>query len=190
MAKNKSEPESASRQKLLDVLKGREKARKAEAEKLLAYKQAEKEKNYRYAQNENSMRPEKLKMSNDIFQECGKLIQDEEVWGQLASGHKGESDFELEVWFNGWGHKEGCATGWSHLYLKSVDGVPALRYWAGFKWMPTGPNITMGTPEELAGNLSHEYLKKLHGSLTSKGVYALIRDKYREVECMSKSKEE
>jgi hypothetical protein len=175
------EENSAFRQELLDALKDREQVLSARNEARLENQQALDRKERAFFQTELRQYAQKLELSREIFQECGKLLQDSDLQGWLiAVARQNPIVSSSGLFINGsrWAHKhdsggDGC---WARLYVKNHDGKPVLRYWAGYKWQPTGPDYSITGPEELAEKLSYDYLKELRDSLRNGTVYRTIRD--------------
>ena len=119
-----------------------------------------------------------------IEKEKGLLGRKKEIYGKIlewkddfikTKQFKDISDrtnLDITIYNGNWGHKisrsdrHGC---WSQICLsKSGD----LVYWAGYKWMPTGPRFTLN--KNNAMDISYEYLQKFYEDINQGNVYKTI----------------
>ena len=149
--------------------------RKAEEKRReLAREEREESANRKFWGEEGKKLDEKLKLAEDIFR-WGRGFSRSEEYRRLLDILSDDS-----LWFygGGWGHERSGDNGrWSRLYLRR-DGT--LYYWAGYKWMPCGPEWIFRTPRELAKRLTKNYLKELHRFIATGRVYERLREEVSE----------
>ncbi len=130
---------------------------------------------------EDGAKAEKLDLARQIFRGIDGLRKDRELGEHFAAlWNTGPEIYSKGLFINGWrwAHRPlaGGECNWSRTYLRESDGSPELYYWAGYKWMSTGPHIYTRTPEEMAARFSLDYLRQLKRSFDDGTVYEAIRN--------------
>jgi hypothetical protein len=175
--KGTNSKERSEREELLRNLK--EQAARQAAQNEEYRKKAEKEQLAlkEWQIREQTLYPEKLDLSRELFKACQTFLDDGVVVEQLQAVSNTNLSTDrrgIEIMLDGWGHKPGHETCWSRLYLKSLSGMPVLVYWAGFKWMPNFPERDLTTPEQFAQLLSNEYISKIMKDVRGIGIYGMV----------------
>ena len=135
----------------------------------------EREKERKYKENEKQLAGEKAQAYKKIL-----VWRDDFVKTKQFKKIFTEDEDDVIIYWGGWGHKDpsygghGC---WSRVYLEKSG---KLRYWAGYKWMATGPEF--GLDQKTFQKLSYDYLNKLHKDIESVGVYKTIAQELKESE--------
>lgn len=120
--------------------------------------------------HEQSFLEKKVQMAEGIFTWAADFSQTE-LYKRIS---KISIERGVYVFGGGWGHRVpyddgyGC---WSRMYLK-LNG--SLFYWAGYKWMPTGPEFIVKSPQKLVEKLCYKYLSDFWRLVESKKVYDTI----------------
>lgn len=124
--------------------------------------------------NELKLLPKKIELYKNILAWRNKFIKSKQFKKVFH-----ERD-ECVIFWNGWAHElprfggPGC---WSRLYLEETG---KLRYWAGYKWMPTGPEIVFTDNLKNAEEFTYKYLEELDISIKTGKVYKTIAEELKE----------
>ncbi|MBS3146014.1 hypothetical protein J4414_04395 [Candidatus Woesearchaeota archaeon] len=135
----------------------------------------EQEKETKYKENEKKLGGEKLATYKKILAWKEDFIKTKQFKKLF---NKDEDD--IIIYWGGWGHKQpsygghGC---WSRIYLEKSG---RLRYWAGYKWMPTGPDFCLD--QKTFQKLSYDYLNKLQQDISKGEIYKTIAKELKERE--------
>lgn len=133
----------------------------------------EKEKNYSELVKEHNKQEESLLMKK--IELCKRLFAWKEEFLKTEEGKKSfeRSYKNLWVFGGGWAHQlphyggGGC---WSRIYFNKTS----IEYWAGYKWMPTGPRVNYTKPEEMAKMLDYKYLQGIIEAIDSRKIFKTI----------------
>ena len=156
---------------------------KHEAKKLARVKmeqaeeQKEVEEERKFWGRESKLFPKKKKLYNEILEWRDKFVKTNEFKKIFKIFDKSYQD-NIIIFEGGWGHdRHGYYSCWSRLFLeKSGD----LSYFAGYKWMGTGPEFVLrrnDKNDKTVRKLTYSYLKELHDHIRSEEVYKSILSK-------------
>ena len=135
------------------------------------------------------MQEEKRKEKSEI-EICKKIFDWKDEFLRTEEGIKliNQSDGELWVFNGTWAitsklpRYEGSAC-WSRIYFTQKT----INYHQGYKWMPTGPNLTFSEPEEMARKIDYKYLKEFLQEIESGKIFDTILERTREVDLSNNS---
>ncbi len=142
-------------------------------EKIEDQREQEKERNYK--DSEKNLTGKKTEIYKKILVWKNNFVKTKQFKSLFT-----EDEDDIIIYWGGWGHKQpsyggyGC---WSRIYLEKSG---RLRYWAGYKWMATGPDF--GLDQKTFQKLSYDFLDKLHKNIDSGEVYKTIARELKERE--------
>jgi len=122
---------------------------------------------------EAKLLPKKIKLYKQILAWRNKFIKSKQFKRVFS-----EFD-ELVIFWSKWGHMEfpEFGGGWSRLYLEESG---KLRYWAGYKWMPIGPEIVFTDNLKNAEEFTYKYLEELYKLIETGKIYKNIAEEVNE----------
>ena len=120
---------------------------------------------------------QKLAIANKAFAWAEDFLKDDQLQSRLANQESVIQVHGTQIYGNVWGHDftktEHDRECWSRLFIMNQKKV-MFYYWAGYKWMDTGPEWIITEPEEFARLLSIRYLHDLEKAIDSGSIYEAI----------------
>lgn len=146
------------------------KERKAERKKAQEYR--------KFIETEHGLNPEKIKLYKEIVKWKNDFVKSKQ-FKKLLKTYFVNGEHEIIIFWSDWGHNKPDYPGgdWSRLY---VTNKRKLRYFAGYKWMPSGPDNYLSDDFIWAKRFMHKYWKELHQHIKSGEVYETIKDELKE----------
>jgi len=172
--KNDKQKEKMSLENLnreIDSYKAKKHARTMQEQR---ERKKEQEENRDFESKEKKLLGKKLQIYNEIAAWRNKFVKANASLMSLLD------EDEIIIYYGNWGHERpayssyGC---WSRVYLEKSG---KLRYWAGYKWMPSGPEFNLN--QQIVSRLSYDYLNKLHRHVITGQVYKTIKQEIKERE--------
>ncbi|MBI4448382.1 hypothetical protein HY643_05365 [Candidatus Woesearchaeota archaeon] len=150
---------------------------KEETEKKLREEEAkereQEEINKQFWEKEQKLLPKKKRIFKEITEWKGEFAKTEQFKAIASSYRLANYTNEIVIYRGNWGHANprfgghGC---WSEINLNLKSGE--LRYYAGYKWMPSGPSIKIN--ENTLDKIICAYLQDFHKEIKSGEVYERI----------------